>query len=194
MKISIYYFIILFLSNYHVTEEIEICRIGGKQHICGKGKDNSGYVDNISVKFYTTCATLESVDGYSCLCIHQTYSGIKSGKFNGYNETDVRTYNSKYLTYQITPEEPPENLDAFYECYIGRDCSDITDTSLCLSASQCEYINGKCRAKCSNHISKYSCEKDYSCRMDYEKSMCTNSSMFIVVQLISIIMLNLFFI
>ena len=193
-KILIVYFIILFLSNYPVTKEIEICRIGGKQHICGKGEDNSGYMDNINVKYYTSCATLQGEDGYSCLCIHITDSGIVHHKFDGYNDLDVQTYNSKYLTYQITPDDPPLALDVFHQCYVGRDCSDITDISLCLSASQCEYINGECRAKCTNHNTLYSCEKDHSCRVDIEKSICTNCSIFPVYELISIIMLILFLI
>ena len=193
-EILIFYCIIFFLSNCPLTKEIEICKIGGKQHICGKGDDNSGYTDNISVKYYTTCATLEEAEGYSCVCIHVTTSGIIHDKFDGYNELGVQTYKEKYLTYQITPENPPLSLDVYYQCYIGRDCSDITDTSLCLSASQCEYINGKCRAKCSNHNSQYSCEKDHSCRMDYDKSMCTNSSIFPIVKSISIILISLFLI
>lgn len=184
-------FIILLILNYPVTEAIEICRIGGKQHICGKGENNSGYIDNINVKYYTSCATLEGPEGYSCICIQVTNSGILHDKFDGYNDVDVQTYDEKYLTYQITPEKPPLDLEVFHKCYIGRDCSDITDSSLCLSASQCEYINGMCRAKCSNHYSQTSCEKDYTCRMDYEKSICTNSSIFPFFKLGFIIMLIL---
>ena len=37
-EILSFYFIILLILNYPVTEAIEICRIGGKQHICGKGE------------------------------------------------------------------------------------------------------------------------------------------------------------
>ena len=61
-EILVFYFFILFLSKTPVTKEIEICKIGGKEHICGKGKDNSGHVDNINVEFFTTCATLEEED------------------------------------------------------------------------------------------------------------------------------------
>ena len=189
-----FYFIIFFLSNYPVTKEIEICRIGGKQHICGKGKGNSGYVDNINVEFYTSCATLEDVDGYSCVCVHITSSGIWKNKFNGYNDLGVQTYNTNYLTYQISEKNQPSNLEIFNKCFIGRDCSDITDKRLCLDASQCEYINGKCSAKCSNHSSQESCLKDNSCRLDTEKSKCTNSSTLPVFKLILIIMISLFLI
>ena len=189
--IVIIYCIILFISNFPVSEEIEICRIGGKQHICGKGKDNSGYIDNINVEYYTSCATLSQSEGYSCVCVQITTSGILDDKLDGYNDVDVQTYDENYLTYQNDPEDPPLDLEVFYKCYVGRDCSDITDSSLCLSASQCEYINGACRAKCSNHNSQYSCEKDHSCRVDYENSRCTNSSSFNIVKLISIIIISL---
>ena len=191
-KIFVFYSIILFISNFPVTDQIEICRIGGKQHICGKGENNSGKVNNIDVQYYTSCATLEEPEGYSCLCIQVTTSGIWNDKFDGYNDFGVQTYDEEYLTYQISPEKPPLDLEVFYKCYVGRDCSDITDSSLCLSASQCEYINGKCRAKCSNHNSQNSCEKDYSCRMDYQKSICTNSSIFPFFKLVSIIMVILY--
>ena len=109
------------------------------------------------------------------------------------NENEYyRDFNQENInTYQNDPEDPPLDLEVFYKCYVGRDCSDITDSSLCLSASQCEYINGACRAKCSNHNSQYSCEKDHSCRVDYENSRCTNSSSFNIVKLISIIIISL---
>ena len=189
-----FYFIILFLSNYPVTKEIEICRIGGKQHICGKGKYNSGYVDNINVEFFTSCATLEEDDGYSCVCVHITTSGIWRSQLEGYNDLDVQTYNTKYLTYQTSPENPPSDKEIFNKCYIGRDCSDITDKGLCINASKCEYINGKCRAKCSNHLSQETCSKDNSCRLDSVNSRCTNSSILPVFKLILNIMIILFLI
>ena len=50
-EILSFYFIILLILIYPVTEAIEICRIGGKQHICGKSENNSGYIDNINVKY-----------------------------------------------------------------------------------------------------------------------------------------------
>ena len=190
----VFYFIILFLSNYPLTKEIEICRIGGKQHICGKGKDNSGYVDNINVEYFTTCATLEEADGYSCLCVRVTTSGIWNNKFEGYNEFDVETYDTRYLTYQIKSDNPPKNTKIFNKCFIGIDCSDITDINLCLTASQCEYNNGKCIAKCSKHISQEECKSDSSCRLDNEKSRCTNSSKLSPFKLIPIIMIILFLI
>ena len=193
-EILVFYFIILFILNSPATNEIEICRIGGKQHICGKGKNNSHYVDNINVEFFTSCATLEKEDGYSCLCIHITNSGILHDNFQGYNDIDVQTYDEDYLTYQISPDKPPLSQSIFNKCFIGIDCSDITDKSLCLSASQCEYINYQCRAKCSNHDTQYSCQKDHSCRLDTEKSRCTNSSILPIFKLISIIMISLFLI
>ena len=189
-----FYFIILFLSNYPVTKEIEICRIGGKQHICGKGKDNTKYVDGVNVEYYTNCATFEKADGYSCLCVHVTTSGIWKDQFNGYNEYDVQTYDTNYLTYQISFDNPPSDKELFNKCYIGRDCNDITDKSVCLSASQCEYAFGNCRAKCTNHQTEDACNKDYSCRVDTENSRCTNSSLFPVFKLILIIMISLFLI
>jgi len=190
-NILVFYFIILFLSNYPVTKEIEICKIRGKQHICGKGKDNSGYMDNINVEFFTTCATLQKANGYSCLCIQTTFSGIWNNRFQGYNGLDVQTYDSNYLIYQYSYKNPPINTELFNKCYIGMDCSDITDKNLCLSASQCEYINMRCRAKCSNHNSQDSCSKDSSCRLDIEKNRCTNSSKLPVFKLISFIMISL---
>ena len=191
-EILSFYFIILFLSNYPVTKEIEICRIGGKQHICGKGKDNSGYVDGINVEYFTTCATLEEADGYSCLCVRVTTSGIWKNEFEGYNEFDVETYDKRYLTYQISSNNPPKNTNVFNKCFIGIDCSDITDKNLCLSASQCEYKYGECIAKCSKHTSQIECNSDSSCRLDNEKSRCTNSSKLPSFKLISIIMIILF--
>ena len=89
------------------------------------------------------------------------------------------------------PIEPPLNQEIFNKCFIGIDCADITDKSLCLSASQCEYVNYECRAKCSNHMSIDSCNRDHSCRLDTEKSLCTNNSILYVFKLISIIMINL---
>ena len=94
-EILSFYFIILLILNYPVAEAIEICRIGGKQHICGKGENNSGYIDNINVKYYTSCATLEGPEGYSCICIQVTNSGILHDKFDGYNDVDVQTYDEK---------------------------------------------------------------------------------------------------
>ncbi len=189
-----FYFIILFLSNYPVTKEIEICRIGGKQHICGKGKDNSGYVDDVNVEYFTSCATLEDVDGYSCVCVKITTSGIWRRLLDGYNDLDVQTYDTKYLTYQISQDKPNSNQEIYNKCYIGRDCSDITDKSVCISASQCEYINGKCRAKCAKHSSIDSCEKDSSCRLDAGSYKCTNSSILPVFKSILIIIISLFLI
>ena len=186
-EILVFYFIILFLSNTPVTKEIEICRIGGKQHICGKGKDNSGYVDNINVEFFTKCATLQEKYGYSCLCVQVTNSGIWNNKLQGYNDFDVATYDTKKLIYQISDDEEVDN-----KCFVGIDCRDITDKSLCLSANQCEYIDMNCRAKCSNHISIDNCQKDYSCRLDIENSFCTNSSKLPVFKLIYIIIISLF--
>ena len=110
-EILVFYFIILFLSNIPITKEIEICRIGGKEHICGKGKDNTQYVDDINVEFFTSCATLENEDGYSCVCVHITTSGIWNQKFEGYDDTDVQTYDTRYLTYQISPNNPPLNTE-----------------------------------------------------------------------------------
>ena len=137
-------------------------------------------MDNINVKFYTTCATLQKADGYSCLCVHVTTSGIWRDRLEGYNDLDVQTYDENYLTYQITPKNPPVNIDTFNKCFIGIDCSDITD--------KCEYINGNCRAKCSNHLSQYECENDNSCRVDTQQlNSCTNSSLFPVFKLISFI-------
>ena len=182
-----FYFIILFLSNYPVTKEIEICRIGGKQHICGKGKDNSGYVDDVNVEYFTSCATLEDVDGYSCLCVQKTISGIWRHLLDGYNDLDVQTYDTKYLTYN-------SNQEIYNKCYIGSDCSDITDKSVCISASQCEYINGKCRAKCAKHSTIGSCEKDSSCRLVNGNHECTNSSILPVFKSILIIIISLFLI
>ena len=193
-EILVFYFIILFLSNYPLTKEIEICRIGGKQHICGKGKDNSGYVDNINVEYFTTCATLEKADGYSCLCVRVTTSGIWKNELEGYNDKDVKSYQTNYLTYQIVSTNPPKNTEIFNKCYIGIDCSDITDKSLCLTASQCEYKDGRCLAKCSNHISQDECKRDSSCRLDNEKFRCTNSSILPSFKLISIIMIIIFLI
>ena len=72
--------------------------------------------------------------------------------------------------------------------------SDITDKSLCLTASQCEYKNGKCIAKCSKHTSQEKCKSDSSCRLDNENSRCTNSSKLPSFKLISIIMIILFLI
>ena len=115
--IVIIYCIILFISNFPVSEEIEICRIGGKQHICGKGKDNSGYIDNINVEYYTSCATLSKSEGYSCVCVQITTSGILDDKLDGYNDVDVQTYDENYLTYQNDPEDPPLDLEVFYKCY-----------------------------------------------------------------------------
>ena len=193
-EILVFYFIILFLSNIPITKEIEICRIGGKEHICGKGKDNTQYVDDINVEFFTSCATLENEDGYSCVCVHITTSGIWNQKFEGYDDTDVQTYDTRYLTYQISPNNPPLNTGIFNKCFIGIDCADITDKSLCLRASQCEYIKHKCQAKCSNHVSQDSCKSDSSCRIDTQKSLCTNSSILLVFKLISTIMIILFLI
>ena len=190
-EILSFYFIILFLSNYPVTKEIEICRIGGRQHICGKGKDNSAYVDGINVEYFTTCATLKEVDGYSCLCARITTSGLWKRELEGYNEFDVETYNTRYLTYQISSNYPPNNTEIFNKCFIGIDCSDITDKDLCLSASQCEYKYGECIAKCSKHTSQKECNSDSSCRLDNEKSRCTNSSKLPSFKLISIIMIIL---
>ena len=99
-KFLIFYFIILFISNFPNTEEIEICRIGGKQYICGKCEDNSGKIDNIDVQYYTSCATLKEPEGYSCLCIQVTTSGIWNEQFYGYKQT----YDKEYLTYQTSPE------------------------------------------------------------------------------------------
>ena len=95
-NILVFYFIILFLLNTPVTKEIEICRIGGKEHICGKGKDNTKYVDGINVEYFTSCATLEREDGYSCLCVHITNSGIWHDKLQGYNDKDVQTYRTTF--------------------------------------------------------------------------------------------------
>ena len=86
-------------------------------------------------------------------------------------------------------------MKAIYnKCFIGRDCIDITDKSLCLNATQCEYNNGKCSAKCSNHISVENCKQDNSCRLDTKKSFCTNSSILPGFKLISIIIIILFLI
>ena len=174
-----FYFIILFLSNYPLTKEIEICKIGGKQHICGTGNGNK-YKDNINVEFFTYCATFEVDGDYSCVCIQQTISGAWKSEYNGYNDLGVKTYNTDYLTFYNS------------KCYIGRDCSDITDRSLCSYASQCEYINGECQAKCSKHSSDDKCINDYSCRMDTDNSRCTNSSILPNFKLILIIMISLF--
>ena len=111
-----------------------------------------------------------------------------------YNEFDVETYNTRYLTYQIVSDNPPKNTEIFNKCFIGIDCSDITDKSLCLTASQCEYKNGKCIAKCSKHTSQEKCKSDSSCRLDNEKSRCTNSSKLSPFKLIPIIMIILFLI
>ncbi len=87
-------------------------------------------MDDINIEFYTSCATLEEEDGYSCLCVHITNYGIWHDRLNGYDDFSVKTYNTKYLSYQISSDNPnPNNI-----CYIGRDCSDITDKSLCQSA------------------------------------------------------------
>lgn len=193
-EILVFYLYILFLSNYPVTKEIEICRIGGKQHICGKGKNNTSYMGGINVEFFTSCATLETEDGYSCLCVHVTNSGIWNENFQGYDDLDVQSYDTKYLTYQISNNQPPSNKTIFNKCFIGIDCSDITDKSLCLSATQCEYENFKCSAKCTKHYSKDSCINDSSCRLDTQKSRCTNSSIFPTFKLISIIMIILYLI
>ena len=174
-----FYFIILFLSNYPLTKEIEICKIGGKEHICGLGNGNK-YMNNINVEFYTYCASFGDDDDYSCVCIQQTFSGAWNNEYNGYNNLGIKTYNSDYLKFSDS------------KCYIGRDCSDITDSSLCSDYSQCEYRNGKCQAKCSKHSTEDKCMNDNSCRVDVDNSRCTNSSILPNFKLILIIMISLF--
>lgn len=192
--ILLFYTILLLLSNIPVSDEIEICKIGGKQHICGKGLNNRGYVDDINVEYFSSCATLEEADGYSCLCVRITSSGIWNHRFQGYDLETVQDYNTKYLSYQIDPSEGSNNEELFNKCYIGRDCSDITDKSLCESASQCIYKNGYCRAVCSNHQTQDTCERDSSCRYNKEKNYCTNSSILLTFKYLSIIMISLFLI
>ena len=180
-EILVFYFIILFLSNTPVTKEIEICKIGGKEHICGKGKDDSGYMDDINVKFFTSCGMFqESNNRYSCVCVRVSTS-------DGYDDSDVETYNMGKLIYDLSDKYSNK-------CLIGIDCSDITDESLCLNAKQCEYIDGKCSAKCAKHSSESRCSSDSSCRYDTEKSSCTNSSILPVFKLTSIIIISLFLI
>lgn len=187
-EILVFYFIILFLSNTPVTKEIEICKIGGKEHICGKGKDDSGYMDDINVKFFTSCGMFQKSDNYySCVCVRETTSGIWNNNLEAYDDSKVATYNTKQLTYQLSDKYSNK-------CLIGIDCSDITDESLCLNAKQCEYIDGKCSAKCAKHSSESSCYSDSSCRYDTEKSSCTNSSILPVFKLTSIIIISLFLI
>ena len=192
-KILLFYFIILFLSNTPVTKEIEICRIGGKEHICGKGKDNSGFVDNINVEFFTYCGAIEEEDGYSCLCIRETTSGIWNNYLEAYDDLDVASYHTNYLIYKTSENTDPSKKKIYNKCFIGRDCSDIKNKSLCLDATQCEYKDGECSAKCSINNSKNSCLKD-TCRWNTEKYYCTNSSILPVFKLISIIILSLFLI
>ena len=193
-EILVFFFILFFLSNTPVTKEIEICKIGGKQHICGKGKDNSGYVDNVNVQFYTTCAAVEKGNDYSCACVHETISGIRNEIFDGYDDSDVETYDTNYLIYDVSNENSTLSKAVYNSCFIGTDCRDITDKNLCLNATQCEYINGGCRAKCANHISADRCKKDNKCKIDTENNDCTNSSILPVFNLISIIIFSLFLI
>ena len=160
-------------------------------NIYGTGHENSGYMYDINVEYYTTCAALSIGD---CVCIRRPYFDISTETYDGYNDSDVVTYSSKSLTFQTSRDKPPSNYEHSRKCYIGSECRDITDMDLCSTTSQCEYKDRKCRSKCEDHDTKYDCKSDDSCWYDNNNQYCTNSSLFLVFNLLSIIMISLFLI